>query len=188
MTNGRFLGGLLGLLLLLTVGAAAPVPKSDPKKDEAGENKNTLVEKYRAKLAVTASSACQGYPPEMALDGKKETSWYSALGESAALGKKPWLMVTFPEDVTVNRLTVLGNRDPNYPIGYSILTGLAEFLDADGKVLWKEECDAIGDKKDFEFKPKEVIKRIRAVRFTSLKDEGDQNSSQDIAVAEILIE
>jgi F5/8 type C domain len=188
MRKRRFVSGLFGMALLLAVARAAPVPKPDPKKDEQAENKNTLVEKYRAKLAVTASSSYQGWGPEKVIDGSKETSWFSATGDAAAHGKMPWIMVTFPDDVTVQRLTVLGNREPSYPTGYSVLTGLAEFLDADGKVLWSEERDAAGDGKDFEFKPKELIKKVRAVRFTSRKDEGDQNGSQDIAVAEFLIE
>src|SRR5712692_4642811 len=97
-------------------------------------------------------------------------------------------MVAFPEDVTLQRLTVLGNRDPTYPLGYSVLTGLAEFLDADGKVLWKEERDAAGDLKDFEFKPKEIIKKVRSVRFTSVKDEGNMNDTEDSATAAVMNE
>jgi hypothetical protein len=188
MRKGHFVSGLFGVVLLLAAAPAAPAPKPEPKKEEAGENKNTLVEKHREKLTVTASSVYQGWEPEKVLDGNKETSWFSATGDAAAQGQKPWIMVTFPEDVTVKRLTVLGNREPAYPLGYSVLTGLAEYLDADGKVLWSEEREAAGDAKDFEFKPKEVIKKVRAVRFTSVKDEGDQNGSKDIAIAEILIE
>ncbi len=186
MRKGRFAAGLCGVGLLLAVAAAAPAPKPEPKKDS--ENQNTLVQKYKDKLQVTASSFYQGYPPERLIDGDKLSVWFSATGDSAAQGQKPWIMVAFPEDVTVTRLTVLGNRDPTYPLGYSVLTGLAEFLDADGKVLWKEERDAAGDLKDFEFKPKEIIKKIRSVRFTSVKDEGNLNGSQDIAIAEVLIE
>jgi hypothetical protein len=194
MRTGPFVSGLFGMVVLLAVAPvprpapAAPAPKPDPKKETPGENKNTLVEKHRAKLTVTASTSYQGYAPENVIDGNKQTSWFSETGDSAAQGKTPWIMVAFPEDVTVKRVNVLGNRDPNYPNGYSVLTALAEFLDADGKVLWKEECDAAGDGKDFEFKPKELIKKVRAVRFTSLKDEGGVNGSQDIAVGEFLIE
>jgi hypothetical protein len=190
MKTGRTASGLFAMVVLLAVapGGAAPVPKPDPKKEGAAENKNTLVEKHRDKLTVTASTSYQGYGPEKVVDGNVQTSWFSASGDSAAQGKVPWIMVAFPEDVTVQRVNVLGNRDPTYPNGYSVLTGLAEFLDADGKVVWKEERDAAGDSKDFEFKPSEVIKKVRAVRFTSLKDEGGINGSQDIAIAEVRIE
>jgi hypothetical protein len=186
MRKGRFIAGLCGVGLLLAVAAAAPAPKPEPKKD--GENQNTLVQKYKDKLQVTASSFYQGYPPERVIDGDKQAVWFSAAGDSAAQGRQPWVMIAFPEDVTVTRLTVLGNRDPTYPLGYSVLTALAEFLDADGKVLWKEERDAAGDLKDFEFTPKEIIKKVRSVRFTSVKDEGNVNGSQDIAIAEVLME
>jgi hypothetical protein len=186
MREGRFVAGLCGVALLLAVAVAAPAPK--PEKKDDGENQNTLVQKYKDKLQVTASSFYQGYPPDKIIDGDKLSSWYSASGDSAAQGRQPWVMIAFPEDVSVTRLTVLGNRDPTYPVGYSVLTGLAEFLDADGKVLWKEERDAAGDLKDFDFKPKELIKKVRSVRFTSVKDEGNVNGSQDIAIAEVLIE
>jgi hypothetical protein len=194
MRKARFIAGMLGVLLLLGIAfvaapsAAAPAPLPDPKKEEPGENKNTLVEKYRAKLEVTASTTYQGWGPEKLIDGNKETSWFSQTGDTVTQGTKPWVMVAFPEDVTVKRFTVLGNREPAYPTGYSVLTGLAEFLDADGKVLWKEERDGKGDTHDFEFMPKELIKKVRSVRFTSVKDEGDKNGSQDIAIAEVLIE
>jgi hypothetical protein len=187
MSKGGFVAGVCGVGLLLAVAIAAPAPKPDPKKDD-GENKNTLIQKYKDKLQVTASSFFQGYPADRVIDGDKQSSWYSAVGDSAAQGRKPWIMVAFPEDVNVTRFTVLGNRDPNYPLGYSVLTGLAEFLDADGKVLWNEERDAAGDLHDFDFKPKELIKKVRSVRFTSVKDEGNVNGSQDIAIAEILID
>jgi len=194
MRKARFATGIFGTTLLLGIAfvsapsAAAPAPLPDPKKEEAGENKNTLIEKYRAKLQVTASTTYQGWGPEKLIDGNKETSWFSQGGDAAAQGQKPWLMVAFPEDVTVKRFTVLGNREPSYPTGYSVLTGLAEFLDAEGKVLWKEERDGKGDAHDFEFMPKELIKKVRSVRFTSVKDEGNENGSQDIAIAEVLIE
>jgi hypothetical protein len=192
MRTRRSASGLFALVVLLAVAPAptpaAPVPKPDPKKEGAAENKNTLVEKHRAKLTVSASTSYQGYGPEKVLDGNVQTSWFSATGDSAAQGKVPWIMIAFPEDVTVQRVNVLGNRDPTYPTGYSVLTGLAEFLDRDGKVLWKEERDAAGDGKDFDFKPSELIKNVRAVRFTSVKDEGGVNGSQDIAIAEVRIE
>jgi hypothetical protein len=46
----------------------------------------------------------------------------------------------------------------------------------------------VGGGKDFEFKPNELINKVRSVRLTSLKDEGDLNGSQDIALGELLIE
>ena len=49
-----------------------------------------------------------------------------------AHGTKPFLQVTFPEDVTVKRVTILGNRDPKWLKGYTILAGTIELFDAAG--------------------------------------------------------
>jgi hypothetical protein len=91
-------------------------------------------------------------------------------------------------DVTVRRVTILGNREPAWFDGYTILTGLVEFLDADGKRLWVDENQGVGNRRDFEFRPKKPVAKVRSVRFVSLKDQGDKNPDDDIAVAEILVE
>ena len=43
-------------------------------------------------------------------------------------------------------------------------------------------------RRDFEFKPKQPVGKVRSVKFTSLKDQGDQNPYDDIAIAEFMIE
>jgi hypothetical protein len=55
-------------------------------------------------------------------------------------------------------------------------------------VLWTEELKGAGDTYDFEFTPKKPVDKVRSVKFTSVKDEGDQNDFGDIGLAEILIE
>ena len=95
-------------------------------------------------------------------------------------------MVTFPEDVAVTRVTILGNREPSWYDGFTILTGMVEFLDADGKQIWVDENKGVGNRCDFEFMPKEPVKGVRSIRFTSLKDEGDKTVFEDIAVGEFL--
>jgi hypothetical protein len=85
-------------------------------------------------------------------------------------------------------VTIAGNRDPAYPTGYFVLRGKMEFFDATGKKLWSEEMDGLGPHKDFEFRPGKAMARVRSVKFTPTKDEGDKNGSRDIALSEILID
>jgi hypothetical protein len=137
---------VLFVAALSTLPATAPASKDTeaPKGDKeppkvATDNKNTLVKAYRDKLKATASTAWPGWEAEKVIDGDVQTSWFSQRGDAAAKGKKPWVMVAFPEDVTVAHVTVLGNREPHWFNGYTILNGMVEFLDADGKQLWVDE-------------------------------------------------
>jgi hypothetical protein len=177
---------VLGASLLVVGGRVLAADDDLPKS--ITENKNTLVKTHKEKLKVTASTFFGGYEPEKVLDGDVKTSWFSASGDSVGKGKKPWLTITFPEDVTVTRVSIAGNRDPAYPKNYSVLTGTLEFLDVDGKSLWKEEQDGVGKAYDFEFKPKQAVKKVRAIKFVSVKDEGDKNGFGDVALGEFLIE
>jgi hypothetical protein len=167
-----------------------PRPKGELKElpPVTTDNKNTLVKKYRDKLKATASTVYPGWPAEKVLDGNVETSWFSATGDTTTKGTKPWVNITFPEDVTVSRVTVLGNREPAWLKGYTILAGSLELLDGDGKRLFYDDNDGIGNFRDFDFKMKKPVGKVRSVRFTSLGDEGDQNPYVDIAIAEIQIE
>ena len=100
--------------------AQVPAPVSAEDKKEKPENKNTLITKHKKDLKLSASSAFQGWPVEKLVDGDSKTSWFSATGDTAAKGKTPWVEVEFPEDVTIARVTLLGNREAGYPKGYSI--------------------------------------------------------------------
>ena len=179
-------------VFLAAAGASAgDEPKRDKPKDPpkvVTENKNTLIAAHREKLKLSCSTFFGGWPVERIIDGDPKTSWFSATGDAAAKGTKPWVTIEFPEDVTINLVTVLGNREEPWAKGYTILSGMVEFLDADGKKLWVDENKGIGNESDFEFKPKKPIAKVRTIRFTSLKDEGDQNPFDDIAIGEILIE
>jgi hypothetical protein len=185
--KSRLLSGFLGLvgIAVLAAAAAGPSPKV-PKV--VTDNKNTLVKEHRARLKVTASSFWPGWEPAKVIDGNVQTSWFSERGDAAARGKKPWLMVTFPKDVTVARVTILGNREPAWFDGYTIRSGMVEFLDGAGKRLWVDENEGVGNRRDFEFKPKKPIAHVRSIKFVSLKDEGDKNPYDDIAIAEFLVE
>jgi len=179
-----------GLRALLLAGAvaivAASVVADEPKTGK--ENSNALITAHSKKLTLSASSSYDGWPVKNLIDGNKETSWFSGSNDSAAKGKKPYVEITFPEDVKVNRVTVLGNREPDYPKNFGVLSGKIEFLDKGGKKLYTEDAKGAGAKLDFDFRPKKAVEKVRSVRFTSLKDEGDKNSYGAVALAEMLIE
>lgn len=184
--------GLAGLLLLAVSPLAISQNRTaqlDNKEAPAKvENKNTLIQQHKDKLELSASTFYQGWPVERAFDGDAATSWFSASNDAAAKGTKPWVQVTFPEDVTVSRVTILGNREPPWQIGYSILAGSIELRDKDGKRLHYEEGDAAGETKDFQVKLKKLLAGVRTIRFTSLGDEGDKNPFHDIAIGEFQVE
>jgi hypothetical protein len=172
---------------LLIFGLVAASEAGEPPPVQT-DNSNALVMKHLKELKLSASSEWNGWPTSNAVDGKVETSWYSTQDDSAAKGKRPWIAISFPGDVTVKRVTVLGNRDPQYPIGYSILAGRIELFDKDGKVLHNMENDGLGNGKDFDLKLEKPLAGVRCVRFTSLGDEGDRTPHGDVAVSEMQVE
>jgi hypothetical protein len=156
--------------------------------DITTDNKNTLVLKYPGKLLLNASSIWDGWPEALAFDGNPHSSWFTAKGDAVAHGTKPWIQVTFPADVTIKRVTILGNRDPRWLKGFTILAGTIELKDAAGKRLALHENDGTGKAYDYDWTLKEPVARVRTVRFNALGDQGKENSYDDIAVGEIQIE
>jgi hypothetical protein len=158
------------VVLIASAAVAAPVPKGagyTPGK----ENGNALVKKYRHKMTLEASTEWQGYPVANLFDEKPETAWYSNNGDAPMNNSSPWVKAAFPEDVLIHRVTVLGNRDPQYPTGYGVLAGKIELLDKAGKVLRTKELKASGDKFDFDWVVDGPPAGVRAVRFTATDDE-----------------
>jgi hypothetical protein len=151
-------------------------------------NKNTLLKKHRPQLKLNASSFWPGWPVEHAFDENPQTSWFSARGDGAALGQKPWVEFTFPEDVAIKRVTVLGNRDPAWLKGFTILGGQLEIFDKNGKKLYSNTNDGIGPAADFDFRMTRVLSGARVIRFTALGDQGKENGYDDIAIGEIQVE
>src|SRR5437773_195089 len=123
---------------------AAPVPK-DATPLTLPPNTNALLKAHAGKMAYEASSQFNGWEIAKLFDGDEQTSWYSSTGDSSMGGKQPWVRATFPENVTVRRVTILGNREPQYP-GYFVLAGTLELLDAEGNVLHKVEMESKGEK------------------------------------------
>lgn len=175
-------------LLLIVAGgvgvaSAAPVPKlRAPTFGEA--NTNEVVKKHKDKLAAEASTEWQGYPIAQVYDGKPETVWYSASGDSPTAGKAPTVTLTFPEDVTVKRVTVLGSRDPANKDGYFVVEGTIELLDRAGKSVSTHDLKAVGEQFDFDLKL-DRFATVRAVRFTATKDQQRFNC---VALSEIQVE
>jgi hypothetical protein len=151
-------------------------------------NRNMLVQKYRAQLRMTASSVWSGWPTENALDGNIESSWFSAYGDAAALGRSPWLQAEFPEPVSVTRVTILGNRDPAWLIGYTILEGRLTVWGAGGKVLRTITDEGVGNFRDFDYRFDPPLKGVQFIRFTSLRDQGNHTVHKDIGLAEFQVD
>lgn len=147
-----------------------------------------LMARHAGRLETRASSTWTGWGSERLVDGRPDTSWFSAGGDAAALGKKPWVEVRFPEVITVKHVALLGNREPQWPKGFSIHYGLLELLDANGKVLASVKNEEKNLLADVDFKLKVPVAGVRVVRFTSLMDDGDKTQWKDIALAEVLVE
>jgi hypothetical protein len=181
MSRGWFAVAVLSLTLPAVV--AAPVPRDAKRLGK--ENTNALVKAHRSDLRIDASSEYQGWPVANAFDDQPATSWYSNSGDAPMNNAAPWVRATFPDEVLVRRVTVLGNRDPQYPTGYFIVEGKFELLDKDGKVLATRGMKAAGGKHDFDW----IIDRppvgVRAVRFTATKD---QKQYQCVAIGEFQVE
>ncbi|HET6576620.1 MAG TPA: discoidin domain-containing protein [Fimbriiglobus sp.] len=190
MTMSRCLYTLIAFAAAAALTVAAPVPKARPGHKAQPPNDNALVKAYKDRLAFTRSSDWQGWPPDKAFDGNADTSWFSATGDTPTGDKRPWLAVTFPHDVAVRRVTVLGNREPSSPIGYSALVGRLELLDKDGRAVIRAEREGKGDRSDFDFVLSEPFGRVRTVRFTVVKDDTSEGRSQTrcVGVAEVQIE
>ncbi|HEY4121473.1 MAG TPA: discoidin domain-containing protein, partial [Byssovorax sp.] len=134
-----------------------------------------------------ASSSFGGWPASFALDGDLQTSWYSAAGDSAALGRAPYFELRLEQPASVHRVVVLGTRDPSYPTGYTVHAGRLELFDAGDQLLLSIDRAGRGPKRDFDFRLR-GLDRVAAVRFTSLEDDGDKNPYGDVAIAEMRVE
>lgn len=168
----RIVCGLVAAAVLAAAGVSAPVPKAAPKPEHGKTNTNALVTKHHKKLELKASSDWGGqWPVGHLFDGDEKTSWYSKDPDTTLIGKNnPVVTVVFPEDVSVKRVTVRGNRDPQYPTGYFATEGTVEMLDENDKVIARHELKGEGEKYDFDLKL-DKFATVRGVRFTMTKSE-----------------
>ncbi len=186
------------VLLLLALAAADPATAAPPEAakepatcDSAPVKRTVttpLMARFAGRITTSASSTWSGWPSERLVDGDLDTSWFSAEGDAAAFGKKPWVQLRFPEPIVVAKVSLLGNREPDWSTGFSIHFGLLELIDDKGAVLASIKNEERNTSADIDFRLKAPVARVRAVRFTSLMDDGDRTEWRDIALAEVLVE
>lgn len=174
--------GLLAALASLAACSSAPLASA------TADNSDDDCPPQFVIASASASSAYEGWPASNLVDGDELTSWFSADGDSAARGSTPFVTLSFNKPVALSRVSLLGNRDPSYPHGFSILTGKLELLDAAGAVLSSRALTATGATRDFDARFRERLTDVRTVRFTSLTDEGATNEYGDVALGEIRVE
>ena len=177
---------VLVIILAARLLAAECGDEVPPKK--YSDNQASLLAEYRGKLTFKASTYWPGWPAANAFDGDPHTSWFTARGDAAAKGTKPWIAVEFPADVPVRRVNLLTNRHAPWQKGFSILASRVELLDKDAKVLISKEDELGAERADMEFRFDKPVTGVRTVRITSLRDEGDRNSYEDIAIGEVQVE
>ena len=119
-------------------------------------------------MQVNASSASFGFPATQAVDGDLATSWLTSFGDSTGFGQSPFIEVTFPADVGVAQVRLLGlNRQ--LP-GHEILTGFVQAFDASGTEIFNSgsvQLPALS----FDLRVPVDRDGVRRVRFTSTSDQ-----------------
>ena len=122
-----------------------------------------------APVRVDTSSYRSDDSAAMALDGDPATSWFTADGDAANLGGTPFYQLTFPEDVTVTNIEMLGNRDP--ADGFDFLRGMFQLFDSDGNELYNSGDVALAaPDRDINLDVGS-IGSVRQFRFTGTADE-----------------
>ena len=130
-------------------------------------------------MSVTSSSASSGYPPQRAIDGNTLTSWFTAVGDAANRRSAPYIELTFPSDVNVAQVRLLGNRQN--PVGFDIFEGIVQAFDAAGNEIFNSgKVSLPGPTRDLAV-PVDVD-GIRRVRFTSTADESNTPGLSEIQV------
>lgn len=163
-----------------TAAVTTPTPTPAPMTD--------LMRRHAHGLRANASSVWPGWEAVRIIDGKRDTSWFSAGGDTTAKGKSPWVEVQFPVDVDVKKVMVLGNVEPDWPQGFTVRYGRVDLTDANGKVLQSMKNEGKNRVADMDFVFKQTVRGVRAVRFTSLLDDGAATHFEEVAIAEMLIE
>lgn len=184
----RHMGWIAGVIAVCLAGLPPVAGVSGEDETKLTDNTNALVKECQDKLKFSCSSFWPTWGPERAFDGNPLKSWFTARGDAAALGKKPWIAVEFPQAITVRRVTILANREPPWQVGYTILVARLDLLDKDGNVLFSREDEVGGERLNMDVRPRMPIPGVHQIRFTSISDEGDQNPYDDVAIGEVLVE
>ena len=162
---------------------------SDPNPNDNTATQNTTVTSPTVcldliqLLPVTAnvSSSYSGWPPGRAIDRNLNTSWFTNFGDAANRGTSPFYEVVFPQDVTVCRISMRGNRE--FATGYDFLSGRFDVFDAAGKVIFTSGAVNLpAPDRDIDLDVNPCVSGGRRVRFTGLSDEGPDPGFAELIV------
>jgi WD40 repeat protein len=147
---------------------------------EITDNSNDLLRRYRGRLTLAASSSRFhfgiSFRPDLAVDGNLNVGWTPHRPGPA------WWEATFPEDVEIRHVTLLGKREA----GSGVERTIAEFYDQKKELLTQVKGESIGDWRDFDFRPQAPVPGARRVRLKVQPFVGGR--PEDVAVGEVLIE
>jgi WD40 repeat protein len=152
--------------------------------EEVTDNSNELVLQHRGGLAFATNFGPSDEPPSEAVDGRLERVWQPFWSRKPLPGPPRWFGLTFPVDVSVRRVTVLGGR----PWGSGLSALRLEVRDSAGKVLQSRQGERDGDFNDFEFRFPAAVERARALRLLLADDAGASKFPAQIVVGEVLVE
>ena len=128
---------------------------------------------------VRASSFSSGFPPERAIDGSVQTSWFTAVGDAANKRTTPFIEVTLPQDVNVAQIRLLGNRQN--PEGFDFFAGIFQAFNAAGTEVFNSGNVLLPAPTRDVAVPVE-LDGVRRVRFTSTADESNTPGLSEIQV------
>ncbi|MGL4424182.1 MAG: discoidin domain-containing protein [Gemmataceae bacterium] len=148
-----------------------------------------LFAKFHETVEVECDSMWQGqWGINSAFDGIDTTSWFS-LGRGGPVKGGPtnpsWLVVRFPEDVTVTKVTVKGIRETGWREGYNIHQAKFEFFNDDNEKIQTEMILSDRVHHDFVLTLQNPLNKVRSVRFVVERADGDL---QNVGVGEFIIE
>ncbi|MEW6298613.1 MAG: putative Ig domain-containing protein, partial [Thermodesulfobacteriota bacterium] len=125
-----------------------------------------------------SSSFSSSFPPERAIDGDLNTSWFTARPDTGA-----FFEINFAAEVTVRELRMFGNRE--FASGHDFLSGIFQLFDATGAVLFDSGNVTLpAPARDVTLTLPSAISDVRRVRFTAT---GYENPSTDHGFAELEI-
>jgi len=112
-------------------------------------------------------------------DGLLNTSWFSAVGDAANLGKAPYVEYVFPKAVTVKGVNIRANRE--YASGYDVFEGILTFSGPSGP-LFSQVVALPQPDRDFNLTLPTAINGVTTLRFTLTKDESTEPGLAEIEV------
>ncbi len=130
-------------------------------------------------VQVLVSSASPSFPEGRAIDGNRQTSWFTAVGDAANQRTTPFIEVLLPADQRVAQVRLVGNRQN--PDGFDIFAGVFQIFDAAGtELLNSGEVALPAPSRDIAV-PVD-LDGVRRVRFTSTDDESNTPGLAEIEV------